>query len=81
MSVGKLLRIALIADAFPPLRSSVAIQLRDLPHELVRQGHHLTVMIPASDIHQPWLLEKLGGVEVLRLKSPRTKDMGYPAAR
>ena len=38
-------------------------------------------MIPASDIHQPWLLEKLGGVEVLRLKSPRTKDMGYPAAR
>ena len=77
MSVGKLLRIALIADAFPPLRSSGAIQLRDLSHELVRQGYHLTVMIPASDIDQPWLLEKLGGVEVLRLKSPRTKDMGY----
>ncbi len=71
------MRIALIADVFPPLRSSGAIQLRDLSHELVRQGHHLTVMIPASDIDQPWLLEKLGGVEVLRLKSPRTKDMSY----
>ena len=71
------MRIALIADVFPPLRSSGAIQLRDLSHELVWQGHHLTVMIPASDIDQPWLLEKLGGVEVLRLKSPRTKDMGY----
>jgi glycosyltransferase involved in cell wall biosynthesis len=71
------MRIALIADVFPPLRSSGAIQLRDLSHELVRQGHHLTVMIPASDISQPWLLEKLGGVEVLRLKAPRTKDMGY----
>ena len=71
------MRIALIADVFPPLRSSGAIQLRDLSHELVRQGHHLTVMIPASDIDQPWLLEKLGDVEVLRLKSPRTKDMSY----
>ena len=71
------MRIALIADVFPPLRSSGAIQLRDLSHELVRQGHHLTVMIPASDIEQPWLLEKLGDVEVLRLKSPRTKDMSY----
>ena len=71
------MRIALIADVFPPLRSSGAIQLRDLSHELVRQGHHLTVMIPASDIDQSWLLEKLGDVEVLRLKSPRTKDMSY----
>ena len=71
------MRIALIADVFPPLRSSGAIQLRDLSHELVRQGHRLTVMIPASDIDQPWLLEKLGGVEVLRLKSPSTKDMSY----
>ena len=71
------MRIALIADAFPPLRSSGAIQLRDLSHELVRQGHQLTVMIPAPCIGRPWLLEKLGGVEVLRLRSPQTKDMSY----
>lgn len=71
------MRIALIADVFPPLRSSGAVQLRDLSHELVRQGHKLTVMIPASGIDQPWLLENLNGVEVLRLKAPRTKDIGY----
>ena len=71
------MRITLIADVFPPLRSSGAVQLRDLSHELVKQGHHLTVIIPASGIDQPWLLEKLGGVEVLRLKAPRTKDMSY----
>ena len=71
------MRIALIADVFPPLRSSGAVQLRDLSHELVRQGHKLTVMIPAADLSQPWLLENMDGVEVLRLKSPRTKDMGY----
>lgn len=74
---GESLRIALIADVFPPLRSSGAVQLRDLSHELVRQGHQLTVMIPASDMGQPWQLEDMNGVEVLRLKAPRTKDMGY----
>lgn len=71
------MRIALIADVFPPLRSSSAVQIRDLSHELVRQGHLLTVMIPAPDLSEPWRLEKLGGVEVLRLRAPRTKDMSY----
>lgn len=71
------MRIALIADAFPPLRSSAAVQLRDLSLEFVRQGHTPTVLIPSPDIDQPWLLEDLGGVQVLRLKAPRTKDVGY----
>lgn len=71
------MRIALIADAFPPLRTSGAVQLRDLSLEMVRQGHEPTVMIPASDIDQPWLLEDMDGVQVLRLKAPRTKDIGY----
>lgn len=71
------MRIALIADVFPPLRSSGAVQLRDLSHELVRQGYELTVMIPASDLNRPWLLEDMNGVEMLRLKAPKTKDIGY----
>ena len=32
------MRIALIADTFPPLRTSGAVQLRDLSREFVRQG-------------------------------------------
>lgn len=71
------MRVALIADVFPPLRSSGAVQLRDLSLELVRQGHKVTVMIAAAELDRPWLLEDMGGVEVLRLKAPRTKDMGY----
>lgn len=71
------MRIALIADAFPPLRTSGAVQLRDLSLEFVRQGHRPTVMIPSADLDQPWLLEDMNGVEVLRLKALRTKDIGY----
>lgn len=71
------MRIALVADAFPPMRSSGAVQLRDLAQELLKQGHVPTVLVASSDIDQPWLLEDMQGVQVLRLKAPRTKDIGY----
>lgn len=71
------MRIALIADTFPPLRTSGAVQLRDLSREFARQGHVLTVMLPAAELTQPWVLESVDGVEVLRLRAPRTKDIGY----
>ena len=71
------MRIALIADTFPPLRTSGAVQLRDLSREFVRQGHAITVMLPTADLSMPWLIEDFHGVQVLRLKAPRTKDIGY----
>ena len=71
------MRIALIADTFPPLRTSGAVQLRDLSREFARQGHFVTVMLPAPDQQQAWLIEEVDGVQVIRLKAPRTKDIGY----
>lgn len=71
------MHIALIADTFPPLRSSGAVQLRDLSHEFVRQGHTLTVMLPSSALSTPWLIEDFNGVQVLRLRAPKTKDIKY----
>lgn len=71
------MRIALIADTFPPLRSSGAVQLRDLSREFTRQGHSLCVLLPAPDLSEPWRLEEFDGAQVLRLKAPQTKDIGY----
>lgn len=71
------MRIALIADTFPPLRTSGAVQLRDLSHEFVRQGHALTVLLPTAGLSTPWLLEDMDGVQVLRLRAPKTKDINY----
>lgn len=71
------MRIALIADTFPPLRTSGAVQLRDLSREFARQGHALTVLLPSPGQKDPWVLEKIDGVQVMRLKAPRTKDIGY----
>jgi glycosyltransferase involved in cell wall biosynthesis len=71
------MRIALIADTFPPLRTSGAVQLRDLSREFVRQGHALTVMLPTAGLSTPWSLENFDGVQVLRLPAPKTKDINY----
>lgn len=71
------MKFVLIADTFPPLRTSGAVQLRDLSREFIRQGHSLTVMLPSAILDQTWLLEEVGGVQVLRLKAPKTKDIGY----
>ena len=71
------MRVAIIADTFPPLRTSGAVQLRDLSREFVRQGHALTVLLPAADLGAPWSLEDFDGVQVLRLRAPKTKDINY----
>jgi glycosyltransferase involved in cell wall biosynthesis len=71
------MRIVLIADAFPPMRTSGAVQMRDLAQEFLQQGDRPTVLVPTPGLGKPWLLESIHGVEVLRLDAPRTKDVGY----
>ena len=71
------MRIVLIADAFPPLRTSGAVQMRDLAQEFLRQGYRPTVLVPTPDLGKDWVSEELDGVDVMRLNSPRTKDVGH----
>lgn len=75
--MSRSLRIALVADTFPPLRTSGAVQLRDLSREFARQGHELTVLLPSAQQEDPWRVEEADGVRVIRLRGPRTKDIGY----
>ncbi len=71
------MKLVLIADTFPPLRTSGAVQLRDLAREFIRQGHELTVLLPDADLGHPWVLENFEGMQVLRLRSLQTKDINY----
>jgi hypothetical protein len=73
------LRIALIADSFPPLQNSAAIQLRDLAREIALQGHFLTIILPAADLKELWNLESADGFQILRLKAPQSKGINYVA--
>jgi glycosyltransferase involved in cell wall biosynthesis len=71
------MRIVLIADVFPPLRSSGAVQLRDLSREFVRQGNEVTVLVASPELAADWQLDLIDGMQVLRLRTPKTKDVGY----
>lgn len=71
------MRLLVIADVFPPLRSSGAVQLRDLCAELAGQGHEVTVLVASPGLAQPWRIDASNGVRVVRLRTPRTKDVGH----
>jgi glycosyltransferase involved in cell wall biosynthesis len=71
------MRVALIADVFPPLRTSGAVQLRDLSREFRNQGHEITVILPSPEIDHSWSLEDMEGVRILRLRAPKSKDVNY----
>lgn len=71
------MKLMLIADTFPPVRSSGAVQLRDLARALADQGHSLTVLLPAADLDGRWSIEDRDGARIVRLKAPPTKAIGY----
>jgi glycosyltransferase involved in cell wall biosynthesis len=71
------MRVALVADTFPPLRTSGAVQLRDLARELTVQGHSVTVFTPATGDVPSCGGEVVDGYEVVRLRAPTTKDVSY----
>lgn len=71
------MRIALISDTFPPLRNSGAVQMRDLAREFVRQSHQVTVILPSNELNKPWEIDNIDGIRILRLSSPKIKNIGY----
>ena len=71
------MQIVLITDAYPPMKTSGAVQIRDLVGELDRQGNKVTVLLPDSTISHHWQLDEQDNITVLRLKAPVTKDVSY----
>ncbi|HBO57087.1 MAG TPA: hypothetical protein DD622_01475, partial [Opitutae bacterium] len=67
------MKILLIADAFPPLNNSAAIQLQDLSIELASIGHEILVVVPSSTIASSFQLSGIGRLEVLRVKAFNVK--------
>jgi glycosyltransferase involved in cell wall biosynthesis len=67
------LRIAIISTDYPPLRTSAAVMLRDLARQFAALGHRPVVIVPSLTSGQPWTVEQLEGVEVLRVAAPPTR--------
>lgn len=70
------MRVAIVADVYPPLRSSGAVLLRDLSREFVRQGHETTVLVASPELDTPYRIDEADGVRIARLRAPQAKDTG-----
>lgn len=71
------MRLAVITVNYPPMSSSTAVQMRDLAIEFVAQGHRPTVMVPDPDLDTDWAIDHHDGVEVLRVRTPQHRNIGY----
>jgi glycosyltransferase involved in cell wall biosynthesis len=71
------MKIAIITDSFPPLKNSGAVQVMDLALEFIRQGNQVTVITPSSEIIVNFLIDSLENVQIIRLKSPKFRDVSY----
>jgi hypothetical protein len=71
------MRIAILADAFPPMRSAAALQLYDLAREMIGHGNQVVALIASPEIDTPFVHEIVDGIDVLRLRTKRTKDKNW----
>lgn len=69
--------IVLICPVFFPDSSSAGVQLWDLASEFVNQGYNITVCVPSCSIKNPYVAEKINGVDVLRVRAPKARDTSY----
>ena len=68
--------IVLVADAYPPSRTSAALQLKDLALEFLRQGIAPTVITTDSRAQGCSALTELDGIRVVQLKTLEHKNIG-----
>ena len=71
------MRLLIVADAFPPMRTSCAVMLEALALELVFQKHSVCVAVPNALQRESVVIEERDGVEVFCVKALQTKDVTY----
>lgn len=67
------MRLLLVADVFPPVRTSAAALVHDLAVNLVRIGHDCTVVTPDAQISRDFEIDHMDGFDVLRIRSAPLK--------
>lgn len=71
------MKFLVIADAFPPMRTSAAVIMNELVYELDRQGHQVTVLIPSSQNKMHHETKSCNQFKLVSIRTPKTNDVGY----
>ena len=73
----KFVKLLIIADAFPPMRTSASIHMYDLSRELIKQGHKVSVIVPVSSSKKSFSVESYDGIRLVSVLTPKAKDAAY----
>ena len=63
------MRLLLVVDVFMPVRTSAAVQMRDLARTLVRMGHECAVLTPDNGLGERWSFATEASIPVLRIRA------------
>lgn len=67
----------MVTDAYPPMRTSCAVQMYDLAQAFVQEGHQVTVITPDSALKEDIQITQQDGARLVRAKAFKTKDINY----
>lgn len=71
------MRLIIIADAFPPMRTSAAVHMHELALELIRQGHEVTAITPTAQDRIPLKIDNLNGYRLVSVSTPIIRNVSH----
>lgn len=67
----------MVTDAYPPMRTSCAVQMYDLAQAFIEEGHQVTIITPSSTQKERVHITRHEGVRLIQVKAFETKDINY----
>jgi glycosyltransferase involved in cell wall biosynthesis len=67
----------MVTDAYPPLRTSCAVQMYDLGQAFIEEGHQVTIITPSTDLQEKIRIQMKDGVRLVQVRALMTKDVNY----
>lgn len=67
----------MVADAYPPMRTSCAVQMYDLGQAFIEDGHQVTMIVPVSAQAEKVRIQTQDGVQLVQVRTLQTKDVNY----
>ena len=67
----------MVTDAYPPMRTSCAVQMHDLAQAFLQEGHQATIITPNSQLKSSLTIDWQEGVQVIQVKALESKDVNY----
>jgi glycosyltransferase involved in cell wall biosynthesis len=71
------MHVLMVTDAYPPMRTSCAVQMHDLARAFISEGHQVTIITPTSTQKERVQITHNDGVRLMQVKAFETKDINY----